>query len=97
MLGGCDFTVLIYMSIHIIKMVYQTTGLCFLHRVNGPVLMSWSSTCSLHWLIRSAPVPFKAIYMDIRNTLYILFILQASLWHGLVLPLRGNKTKPPQS
>ena len=32
MLGGCDFTVLIYMSIHIIKMVYQTTGLCFLHK-----------------------------------------------------------------
>lgn len=99
MFGGCDFTVLIYTSMHIIKMVYQTIGLCFLHRVNGPVLMSWSSACSLHWLIKNAPVPFKAIYMDIRNSSCILFILtgQSLSWFGITIKRKQDKATPKLS
>ena len=54
--------------------------------INGPALMSW--------LIRSAPVPFKAIYMDTRNILCILFILpgQPLAWFGATIKSKQDKT-----
>lgn len=95
LLGSCDFAVLIFTSIHRIKMVYQATGLLVLHKSPWP----WAEELErhlLHWLIRSAPVPLKTISMDIRNTLCILFILlgQSLTWFGVSINKKQDKLPP---
>lgn len=80
MLQGCDFTVLIYMSAHIIKTVLQTKR-------------QWHCADKLEQcLFPSIWSALKSIYMEIRNNLCMLLILPG-LSMAWIVTMKRNQDK----